>query len=108
MKILVTGSAGHLGEAIIRTLRGSEHETVGIDILESTFTDRTGSIVDRDFVKDCMEGAEAVLHTATLHTACTPARLCAKTAVPGRLGLLGADRLMKQLSSLKDNQGTTT
>jgi len=67
MRILVTGSAGHLGEALMRTLRESEHEPVGIDVLDSPFTDRQGSIVDREFVRDAMRGVDAVLHAATLH-----------------------------------------
>jgi len=67
MRILVTGSAGHLGEALMRTLRESEHEPVGVDVLDSPFTDRKGSIVDRDFVRDAMRGVDAVLHAATLH-----------------------------------------
>ncbi len=67
MQILVTGSAGHLGEALMRTLREMAHEVVGLDILTSPFTDRVGSIVDRATVKECMQGVNAVLHTATLH-----------------------------------------
>ncbi len=67
MKILVTGSSGHLGEALVRTLKSGSHEVVGVDIIHSDFTDRVGSIVDRDFVERCMEGVDAVLHTATLH-----------------------------------------
>jgi UDP-glucose 4-epimerase len=67
MRILVTGSSGHLGEALMRTLRASEHQVLGIDILASAHTDRVGSIVDRDFVRECMRGVDAVLHTATLH-----------------------------------------
>lgn len=67
MKILVTGSAGHLGEALVRCLREQAHEVVGIDILASACTDRVGSIVDAAFVDDCMRGVDAVLHPATLH-----------------------------------------
>jgi UDP-glucose 4-epimerase len=67
MKILVTGSAGHLGEAIIRTLQDTAHEVVGVDILHSKYTSRVGTIVDRNFARDCMKGVDAVLHTATLH-----------------------------------------
>ena len=67
MKILVTGSAGHLGEALMRTLRNSGDEAVGMDILESDFTDRVGSILDREFVRHCIIGADAIVHTATLH-----------------------------------------
>ena len=67
MKILVTGSAGHLGEALMRTLRNSGDEAGGMDILESDFTDRVGSILDREFVRHCIAGADAIVHTATLH-----------------------------------------
>jgi UDP-glucose 4-epimerase len=67
MNILVTGSAGHLGEALMRTLRGGAHEAVGLDVLSSPFTDAVGSIVDRDLVRQTMRGVDAVLHAATLH-----------------------------------------
>ena len=67
MRILVTGSSGHLGEALMRSLRAAGHEAIGIDILESPFTDHVGSIGDRDLVRHCMAGADAVLHAATLH-----------------------------------------
>ena len=47
MRILVTGSAGHLGEGLMRTLAHSEHDAVGLDIKESQFTQRVGSIAER-------------------------------------------------------------
>jgi UDP-glucose 4-epimerase len=67
MKIVITGSAGHLGEALMRSLEGSGHESIGLDILPSRFTTRVGSITDRALVRECLQGAGAVLHTATLH-----------------------------------------
>lgn len=68
MKILVTGSAGHLGEGLMRVLRaGGEHEVVGVDVLETPFTTDVGMIQDRDFLAGCMRGVDAVIHTATLH-----------------------------------------
>ena len=67
MKILVTGSAGHLGEALMRTLRERNTPVVGVDILPSPFTDVVGSIADRAVVDDCMRGVTHVLHAATLH-----------------------------------------
>jgi nucleoside-diphosphate-sugar epimerase len=67
MKILVTGSAGHLGEALVRTLQNTAHEVVGLDRTPSSFTNNVGSITDRGCVRQCMRGVEAVLHTATLH-----------------------------------------
>jgi nucleoside-diphosphate-sugar epimerase len=67
MKVLVTGSSGHLGEALVRTLRGTGHDFVGLDITPSRFTSHVGSITDGRRVKECMCGVDAVLHTATLH-----------------------------------------
>ena len=67
MRVLVTGSSGHLGEALVRTLRNLGHEVVGLDILPSPFTTRVGSITDSSCVMDCMIGVQAVYHTATLH-----------------------------------------
>jgi UDP-glucose 4-epimerase len=67
MSILVTGSAGHLGEALMRTLLDAGHHPIGVDIKESRFTRAVGSISDRTFVRRCMAGVQAVLHTATLH-----------------------------------------
>lgn len=67
MKILVTGSSGHLGEALVRTLRDRGDEVIGTDLNRSDFTDRVGSIADRDHVKRCLQGVEAVIHSATLH-----------------------------------------
>lgn len=67
MKILVTGSTGHLGEGIMRKLQAQGSDALGIDVKPSPFTDRVGSIVDRAFVADCMAGVDAVLHAATLH-----------------------------------------
>ena len=67
MKILVTGSAGHLGEALVRSLRDEGAHLVGMDLLESPFTDVVGSIADRELVRRCLAGVGAVLHAATLH-----------------------------------------
>jgi nucleoside-diphosphate-sugar epimerase len=66
-KILVTGSAGHLGEALVRVLQNTSHEVIGLDLIHSDFTKEVGSIADRDHVRRCMKGVDAVLHTATLH-----------------------------------------
>jgi UDP-glucose 4-epimerase len=67
MRILVTGSAGHLGEALVRVLRSKGVDVVGLDVLASDHTTVVGSVADRACVRDCIEGADAVVHTATLH-----------------------------------------
>lgn len=64
VRILVTGSSGHLGEALMRTLAG---ELVGLDVLPSPATTVVGSIADRAVVRECMAGVDAVVHAATLH-----------------------------------------
>jgi nucleoside-diphosphate-sugar epimerase len=67
MTILVTGSSGHLGEALMRTLRASGRAAVGLDVIPGPFTDEIGSIADRTCVARGMNGARTVLHAATLH-----------------------------------------
>lgn len=67
MTVLVTGSAGHLGEAVLRTLRGRGVPARGLDVKRSPYTDCVGSIVDGPFVSSAMKGIAAVVHTATLH-----------------------------------------
>ncbi|ULU25651.1 NAD-dependent epimerase/dehydratase family protein [Dyella terrae] len=67
MRILVTGSSGHLGKALVRTLLDDGHEVIGLDVAEGPYTHRVGSIADRAFVKRCIAGAATVFHPATLH-----------------------------------------
>jgi UDP-glucose 4-epimerase len=56
MSVLVTGSSGHLGEALMRTLRRAGRKAVGLDVVPRPFTDRVGSIADRDCAARCMTG----------------------------------------------------
>jgi UDP-glucose 4-epimerase len=67
VRALVTGSSGHLGEALVRVLRDGGHEVTGLDLTASPSTTVTGSVTDRDLVRACVAGADAVLHAATLH-----------------------------------------
>jgi UDP-glucose 4-epimerase len=67
VRVLVTGSSGHLGEALCRVLGADGHHVVGLDLLESPDTQAVGSIVDRSFVRRSVEGVEAIVHAATLH-----------------------------------------
>jgi len=97
MKILVTGSAGHLGEALMRGLREGlregAHDAVGIDVLASPFTTHVGSIADRAFVARAMRGVDAVLHVATLHkphVATHTKQAFVDTNITGTLNLLEA------------------
>jgi UDP-glucose 4-epimerase len=67
MRALVTGSAGHLGEGLVRVLRAASHEVVGLDLAASPYTNVVGSITDAACVRDSMRGADVVFHAATLH-----------------------------------------
>jgi UDP-glucose 4-epimerase len=67
MRILVTGSSGHLGEALTMVLREEGHDVIGLDVLASQHTTVVGSIVDRACVRSCVVGVDAVVHVATLH-----------------------------------------
>jgi len=67
VRILVTGSAGHLGEALVRTLTDDGHDVVGLDVLPSAHTSVAASVTDRVAVRAAIAGADAVLHPATLH-----------------------------------------
>lgn len=66
-KVLVTGSSGHLGEALVSTLQAQGHDVVGVDRLPGPHTHRVGTIADRAFVREAMAGVDVVLHPATLH-----------------------------------------
>jgi len=93
MTILVTGSAGHLGEALMRVLRTQGRAATGIDRVASPFTDHVGSIADRDFVERGMAGIDAVVHAATLHkphVATHPRQDFVDTNISGTLNLLEA------------------
>jgi len=91
--ILVTGSAGHLGEALLRTLRASARPCRGLDRVASPFTDVVGSIVDPAVVDRAMEGCDQVIHAATLHkphVATHSRQAFIDTNVTGTLNLLEA------------------
>ncbi len=45
-RVLVTGSSGHLGEALVRVLRGRGRDVVGLDLLPSPYTTVTGPVTE--------------------------------------------------------------
>ena len=108
--ILVTGSAGHLGEALMRQLRATGRPALGIDIKPSPFTDRVGSIADRVFVRAAMQGITAVLHAATLHkphVATHAQQDFVDTNITGTLALLEA-ALVEQVGAFIFTSTTST
>jgi nucleoside-diphosphate-sugar epimerase len=67
MSILVTGSSGHLGEALVRVLSERGAGVVGVDRVRGAFTNVVGSIADRESVARAVRGVTTVYHAATLH-----------------------------------------
>ena len=67
--VLVTGSSGHLGTALMLSLPTLGFKPFGIDILPSATTNRTGSITSRDFISSILSGSHIkhIIHAATLH-----------------------------------------
>jgi nucleoside-diphosphate-sugar epimerase len=95
MKYLVTGSSGHLGEALVRVLSERNADVVSIDLKPGAFTQFTGSIMDREFVAARMAGIDTVLHAATLHkphVATHSRQDFVDTNITGTLNLLEAAR----------------
>lgn len=67
VRFAVTGSSGHLGDAEGRVQRSQGHDVVGVDILASPSTSLVGSVCDRQVATAAVEGADVVIHAATLH-----------------------------------------
>ncbi|OAA56923.1 NAD(P)-binding domain protein [Akanthomyces lecanii RCEF 1005] len=67
--VLVTGSSGHLGAALMLSLPSLGFQPFGIDILPSTTTNRTGSVGSKDFVSSILRDnhIKHIIHAATLH-----------------------------------------
>ncbi|MGH2942595.1 MAG: NAD-dependent epimerase/dehydratase family protein, partial [Solirubrobacteraceae bacterium] len=65
--VLVTGSDGHLGEALMRRLPEEGHEARGLDVRPGAFVDVVGSVAEPAVVRDALDGIDVVLHAATLH-----------------------------------------
>jgi nucleoside-diphosphate-sugar epimerase len=67
--VLVTGSAGHLGTALMLNLPLLGFKPLGIDILPSQTTTNVGSVDDRAFIASIFDSnpIKHILHAATLH-----------------------------------------
>ncbi|KAK2612014.1 hypothetical protein QQS21_001979 [Conoideocrella luteorostrata] len=67
--VLVTGSSGHLGTALMLKLPSLGFNPVGMDIVASPTTQHVGAITDRALVSRILQKSaiKHVLHAATLH-----------------------------------------
>ena len=69
MKILVTGSSGWLGRHLIPCLKEAGHDPVGLDPVNSQWTDIIGSVADKSFIQDLFKrlAFDGVIHAGALH-----------------------------------------
>jgi UDP-glucose 4-epimerase len=65
-RVLVTGSSGRVGSAIAAWL-SSHYSIAGLDLLPGPHTSHIGSVEDAGLVRRAVEGAVAIVHTASLH-----------------------------------------
>src|SRR5688500_19151194 len=77
MKVLVTGATGQVGCRLVRQLLAGNHEVRGtvwggapaaeLERVSGLDVDlRKGDLLDLDFVRDAVQGVDAVIHTANL------------------------------------------
>jgi len=92
-RMLVTGSSGHLGEALVRTLRERDVDVVGLDFRPSAYTNVVGSVNDPVLVREAMAGVQVVFHMAALHKpqlAFLPGKAFVETNIGGTQNVLDA------------------
>lgn len=66
-RVVVTGSAGRVGHAIVRCLAGN-YDVVGVDrVPASSAVQHVGDLADRRVLDRAFAGAHAVIHAAALH-----------------------------------------
>jgi UDP-glucose 4-epimerase len=66
LKILVTGSSGRIGSAIVKALSAS-HQVIGLDQHPHPATTHLGSITDGALVTQLVSQVDAIIHVASLH-----------------------------------------
>ncbi len=93
MKILITGSKGLIGSALIKSLHQIGIETIGIDIKHSTDDTNYGTILDSNGVFSKLKQVDGIMHLAAVSRVIdaekTP-ELCWRTNVQGTSTIIQA------------------
>ena len=68
LTVLVTGSAGRIGQAVVRELKAHGHTVRGLDLVPTPGLDTAlvGDLTDRSVVQQAMEGVEVLIHLAAI------------------------------------------
>jgi len=68
LKVLVTGSAGRIGRAVVRALKERGHFVRGFDLAPSTLADESmvGSVTDASAFNRAAEGMQVLAHLAAI------------------------------------------
>lgn len=94
LPLLVTGSSGRLGQAIVGLLRAQGYAVIGADLVPAPTTDTLLDIRDAQAVLAATRGVGAILHTAALHglhyEQQVPRLEFVRTNIEGTLNLLTA------------------
>ena len=94
MKVLVTGSSGQLGSAIVKHLKAFGHHVTGIDLIPSATTDNIIDIKNKSETESLCRGFDAIIHTAAVHgkhyELNYPREAFIQTNIIGTLNLLNA------------------
>lgn len=67
MRVVVTGSSGRVGRAIVARLRADGHAVVGLDRAPASTTDVVADLGDGGALRRALAGTQTVVHAAALH-----------------------------------------
>lgn len=67
MKVLVTGSSGRIGRAVLQALQDQGHQAQGLDLRPADTTRWVGDLGDAALLARALRGQQAVVHAAALH-----------------------------------------
>jgi nucleoside-diphosphate-sugar epimerase len=67
MRVVVTGSSGRVGRAIVARLRADGHAVAGFDRAPASTTDVVADLGEGAALRAALGGADAVVHAAALH-----------------------------------------
>jgi UDP-glucose 4-epimerase len=74
VRVVVTGSSGHLGATVVAALRARGVDGIGVDARPGGDTAVVADIRDESAMRAVLRGASAVVHTASLHAPHVPLR----------------------------------